>query len=376
MGERSKVYMTDLRCRPGVSLLNKLEKLMRTAGIGEINFERKLVAIKMHFGEPGNLAFLRPNYAKVVADVVKSLGGVPFLTDCNTLYPGRRKNALEHLDAAYENGFSPLSTGCQVIIGDGLRGNDDVEVPVEGAEYIQTAKIGKAIMEADVIISLSHFKGHEQTGFGGAIKNLGMGCGSRRGKMEQHAQGKPMVAPRRCVGCRRCATQCAHGAITFGEDRKASIDWDKCVGCGRCIAVCNTDAIRPGNDAAMEELGCRMAEYAKAVVDGRPQFHISLVIDVSPYCDCHAENDAAIVPDVGFFASFDPVALDQACADACGKQSPIPGSHLDEQMHREGFCDKHDHFINSMPDTDWRVCLDHCEKIGIGTRSYELVEVK
>ena len=376
MGERSKVYMTDLRCRPGVSLLNKLEKLMRTAGIGEINFERKLVAIKMHFGEPGNLAFLRPNYAKVVADVVKSRGGVHFLTDCNTLYPGRRKNALEHLDAAYENGFSPLSTGCQVIIGDGLRGNDDVEVPVEGAEYIQTAKIGKAIMEADVIISLSHFKGHEQTGFGGAIKNLGMGCGSRRGKMEQHAQGKPMVAPRRCVGCRRCATQCAHGAITFGEDRKASIDWDKCVGCGRCIAVCNTDAIRPGNDAAMEELGCRMAEYAKAVVDGRPQFHISLVIDVSPYCDCHGENDLPIVPDVGMFASFDPVALDQACADACGKQSPIPGSHLDEQMHREGFCDKHDHFINSMPDTDWRVCLDHCEKIGIGTRSYELVEVK
>ena len=376
MGERSKVYMTDLRCRPGVSLLNKLEKLMRTAGIGEINFERKLVAIKMHFGELGNVSFLRPNYARAVVDVVKELGGRPFLTDCNTLYPGRRKNALEHLDAAYENGFSPLSTGCQVIIGDGLRGNDDVEVPVEGAEYIQTAKIGKAIMEADVIISLSHFKGHEQTGFGGAIKNLGMGCGSRRGKMEQHAQGKPMVAPRRCVGCRRCATQCAHGAITFGEDRKASIDWDKCVGCGRCIAVCNTDAIRPGNDAAMEELGCRMAEYAKAVVDGRPQFHISLVIDVSPYCDCHGENDLPIVPDVGMFASFDPVALDQACADACGKQSPIPGSHLDEQMHREGFCDKHDHFINSMPDTDWRVCLDHCEKIGIGTRSYELVEVK
>ena len=376
MGERSKVYMTDLRCRPGVSLLNKLEKLMRTAGIGEINFERKLVAIKMHFGEPGNLAFLRPNYAKVVADVVKSLGGVPFLTDCNTLYPGRRKNALEHLDAAYENGFSPLSTGCQVIIGDGLRGNDDVEVPVEGAEYIQTAKIGKAIMEADVIISLSHFKGHEQTGFGGAIKNLGMGCGSRRGKMEQHAQGKPMVAPRRCVGCRRCATQCAHGAITFGEDRKASIDWDKCVGCGRCISVCNTDAIRPGNDAAMEELGCRMAEYAKAVVDGRPQFHISLVIDVSPYCDCHGENDLPIVPDVGMFASFDPVALDHACADASGRQPPIHGSKPEEQMLREGFCDKHDHFINSMPDTDWRVCLAHCEKIGIGTRSYELVEVK
>ena len=376
MSEQAKVYYSDLRCRPGVSLLDKLKKLIRRAGIGEIDFDHKLVAIKMHFGEPGNLAFLRPNYAKAVADVVKELGGIPFLTDCNTLYPGRRKNALEHLDAAYENGFTPLSTGCQVIIGDGLRGNDDVEVPVEGAEYIQTAKIGKAIMEADVVISLSHFKGHEQTGFGGAIKNLGMGCGSRRGKMEQHAEGKPKVKASRCVGCRKCTTQCAHDAISFDDGGKASINWNRCVGCGRCIAVCNTDAIRAGNDCAMEELGCRMAEYAKAVVDGRPQFHISLVIDVSPYCDCHGENDVPILPDVGMFASADPVALDQACADACLRQQPIPGSHLDEQLRREGFCDHHDPFINSMPDTDWRVCLAHCEKIGIGSRTYELIEVK
>ena len=376
MSEQAKVYYSDLRCRPGVSLLDKLKKLIRRAGIGEIDFDHKLVAIKMHFGEPGNLAFLRPNYAKAVADVVKELGGIPFLTDCNTLYPGRRKNALEHLDAAYENGFTPLSMGCQVIIGDGLRGNDDVEVPVAGAEYIQTAKIGKAIMEADVVISLSHFKGHEQTGFGGAIKNLGMGCGSRRGKMEQHAQGKPKVKASRCVGCRKCTTQCAHDAIAFDAEGKASINWNKCVGCGRCIAVCNTDAIHPGSDAAMEELGCRMAEYAKAVVDGRPQFHISLVIDVSPYCDCHGENDVPILPDVGMFASADPVALDQACADACLRQQPIPGSHLDEQLRREGFCDHHDPFINSMPDTDWRVCLAHCEKIGVGSRTYELIEVK
>ena len=376
MSEQAKVYYSDLRCRPGVSLLDKLKKLIRRAGIGEIDFDHKLVAIKMHFGEPGNLAFLRPNYAKAVADVVKELGGIPFLTDCNTLYPGRRKNALEHLDAAYENGFTPLSTGCQVIIGDGLRGNDDVEVPVAGAEYIQTAKIGKAIMEADVVISLSHFKGHEQTGFGGAIKNLGMGCGSRRGKMEQHAEGKPKVKASRCVGCRKCTTQCAHDAIAFDAEGKASINWNRCVGCGRCIAVCNTDAIRAGNDCAMEELGCRMAEYAKAVVDGRPQFHISLVIDVSPYCDCHGENDVPILPDVGMFASADPVALDQACADACLRQQPIPGSHLDEQLRREGFCDHHDPFINSMPDTDWRVCLAHCEKIGVGSRTYELIEVK
>ena len=144
--EKAKVYFDDFRAPVGTSVLKKLDRLIRKAGMEEMDFQRKLVAIKMHFGEPGNLTFLRPNYAKVVADMVKELGGVPFLTDCNTLYAGRRKNALEHLDAAYENGFSPLSTGCQIVIGDGLRGTDDVEVPVRGGAYIQTAKIGRAVM--------------------------------------------------------------------------------------------------------------------------------------------------------------------------------------------------------------------------------------
>ena len=373
--EQAKVYYTDLRAKLGTNLLQKLEKLIRTAGIGDIDMEKKLVAIKIHFGEPGNLSYLRPNYAKVVADVVKSLGGVPFLTDCNTLYPGRRKNALEHIDAAYENGFSPFSTGCNVIIADGLRGNDDVEVPVQGGEYVQAAKIGRAIMDADVFLSLSHFKGHEVAGFGGAIKNIGMGCGSRRGKMEQHNDGKPKVRAKRCVGCRQCAKQCAQDAISYGEDRKASIDHSKCVGCGRCIASCNFDAISAENDAAIPDLNRKMAEYAKAVVDGRPQFHISLVIDVSPYCDCHGENDMAILPDVGMFASFDPVALDQACVDACLKQQPIPGSLLDERMHAEDFVDHHDHFVNTTPESEWESCLEHAEKIGLGTRKYELIKV-
>ena len=197
--EKAKVYFTDLRTQIGVSQLDKLEKLIRAAGVGSIDFDHKMTAIKIHFGEPGNLAFLRPNYAKRVADVIKSLGGIPFLTDCNTLYPGRRKNALEHLDSAYENGYTPYSTGCQILIADGLKGSDDVEVPVPNGEYVQTAKIGRAIMDADIFISLSHFKGHELTGFGGAIKNIGMGCGSRRGKMEQHAAGKPNVDQALCV---------------------------------------------------------------------------------------------------------------------------------------------------------------------------------
>lgn len=368
----STVYFTDLRARPGTNLLKKLEKLIRTAGIGQINMENKFVAIKMHFGEPGNLTFLRPNYAKVVADVVKSLGGLPFLTDCNTLYVGRRKHALEHIEAAYENGFSPFSTGCQILIGDGLKGTDDVEVPVQGGEYIKTAKIGRAIMDADVFISLSHFKGHESTGFGGAIKNIGMGCGSRAGKMEQHYSGKPLVHSELCRGCGCCAKDCGQDAISFDENHKAVIDWNKCVGCGRCLGRCNFDAIYNASRSANEELNCKMAEYAKAVVDGRPHFHISLVMDISPYCDCHGENDVPILPDVGMFASFDPVALDRACADACLKQQPMPGSLLAERMADPHFCDHGDHFENTTPNSCWKSCLEHAEKIGLGTQSYEL----
>ena len=371
----SVVYFTNFRARPGTSVLQKLEKLIRAAGIGNIDMEKKMVAIKIHFGEPGNLAYLRPNYAKVVADVVKSLGGMPFLTDCNTLYVGRRKNALDHMDAAYENGFSPFSTGCHVIIADGLKGTDDVEVPVEGGQYVTTAKIGRAIMDADVFISLTHFKGHELTGFGGAIKNIGMGCGSRRGKMEQHNSGKPTVDQELCRGCHVCAKNCAHGAISF-TDNKASIDHNKCVGCGRCIGACNFDAVYNGNWAANAQLNCKMAEYAKAVVDGRPSFHISLVMDVSPYCDCHAESDVPIVPDVGMFASFDPVALDQACADACQAQPIMGGSLLDDNMKAPGFVDHGDIFTNTTPESEWESCLAHAEKIGLGVREYEVKVIK
>ena len=373
--EKAKVFYSDLRALPGTNLLLKLQKLIRRAGIGEIDMNNKLVAIKIHFGEPGNLSFLRPNYAKAVADVIKELGGKPFLTDCNTLYVGRRKNALDHIDAAYENGFSPFSTGCNVIIADGLKGTDDIEVPVVGGELVQNAKIGRAIMDADVFISLSHFKGHEATGFGGCLKNIGMGCGSRGGKMEQHNSGKPSVDQDTCVGCRTCAKNCAHGAISFNEQRKASIDHNKCVGCGRCLGACNFDAIYNENASANDDLNKKIAEYSKAVVDGRPAFHISLVMDVSPYCDCHAENDAPIIPDVGMFASFDPVALDQACADACNKMPVMPGSLLDDEMHEEHFCEHHDHFTNTSPETNWKSCLAHAEKIGLGSRAYELVRV-
>ena len=375
--EKSKVYYTDFRAKLGEGLPLKLQRLIRTAGIDQIDMESKFVAIKMHFGELGNLGFLRPNYARAVADVVKSLGGKPFLTDCNTLYPGSRKNALEHLYCAWENGFTPMTAGCPILIGDGLKGTDDVEVPVEGGEYVKAAKIGRAVMDADIFISLSHFKGHEMTGFGGAIKNIGMGCGSRAGKKEQHSNGKPVINADACRGCKRCLHECANNGLHFDEaTRKMQVVTENCVGCGRCVGACNFDAIAFANDAATKELNCRMAEYTKAVIDGRPGFHISLVMDISPNCDCHPENDAPILPDIGMFCSFDPLALDQACVDACLRQQPLPGSQLYDNMHKEGFCDHHDHFENSTPESEYKTCLAHAEKIGIGSREYELIEMK
>lgn len=374
MNKAAKVYFTDFRTH-NISLPEKLKKLMKQAGMGEIDFQNKMVAIKMHFGEPGNLAYLRPNYAKAVADVVKEFGGRPFLTDCNTLYVGRRKNALDHLEAAYENGFSPFSTGCHVIIGDGVKGTDEVLIPVVGGQYVKQAKIGRAVMDADVFISLTHFKGHEMTGFGGAIKNIGMGCGSRAGKMEQHNGGIVSVREKKCVGCGLCAKNCGQDAIVL-EGGKARILEDRCVGCGRCIGHCNVDAIVNNNSSSSRDVNLKMAEYTKAVVDGRPQFHISLVQDISPVCDCHGENDAPILPNIGMFASFDPVALDQACVDACLAATPLPGSQLTDLMSRADFHDHHDHFMNTEPNAEWESCLEHCEKIGVGSRTYELVTVK
>ncbi|MBO4555738.1 MAG: DUF362 domain-containing protein, partial [Elusimicrobiales bacterium] len=232
---KAKVYFTSMRTAINDGLPNKLQRLIKTAGIGGIDFKNKFAAIKIHFGEPGNLAFLRPNYAAAVADVIKQLGGKPFLTDCNTLYVGGRKNAIDHIESAYKNGYVPYTTGCHVIIADGLKGTDEAYIPVKGGEYVKEAKIGRAIMDADIVISLSHFKGHELTGFGGAIKNIGMGCGSRAGKMEMHSAGKPSVRQNKCIGCGKCRNTCQVQAqeISVNEEgkRKCAINQQKCLGC-------------------------------------------------------------------------------------------------------------------------------------------------
>ena len=323
----------------------------------------------MHFGEKGNLAYLRPNYAKAIVDVVKKLGGKPFVTDCSTLYVGARKNALDHLEIAYEHGFNPFSLGCHVLIGDGLKGTDEVAVPIPG-EYVKNALIGREIVDADIVISLTHFKGHEGTGFGGALKNLGMGCGSSAGKAEMHETENPAVNGAACVGCGVCARNCAHDAIHVVE-KKANIDYAKCKGCGRCIGVCPTKAMRPGQEKGCEMLSRRVAEYAYAVVKDKPSFHISLAIDISPFCDCYGSNDAPILPDVGMFASFDPVAIDQACADLCNREKPFADSLLGEKRPVPGV----DFFHALHPDTNWEAGIEQAEKIGLGSKAYELMEM-
>lgn len=297
----SKVYFTDFRCRNGVSQLDKLRKLLEKSEFSQIDFDGKFVAIKLHFGELGNLSFLRANYAKVVADFIKERGGRPFITDCNTLYVGSRKNALEHMDTAYLNGYSPFSTGCHVIIAD----------------------------------------------------------------------GKPYVKTDLCVGCGACAKICAHNGPQI-ENKKCRIDQNNCVGCGRCIAVCPKDAIHPTFQASVRLLNCKIAEYAKAVLDGRPSYCINIVRDVSPNCDCHPENDVPIVPDVGMFASADPVALDLACAEAINRQPVLPNSAITDLKH-EHDCDR---FHAAHDNTHWQDLIEHGKKLGIGQDTYELVTIR
>ncbi|MBO4797362.1 MAG: DUF362 domain-containing protein, partial [Candidatus Methanomethylophilaceae archaeon] len=364
-----KVFFTDMRCGIDESLLDKTRRLVKAAGIDGIGMDKKFVAIKMHFGELGNLSFLRPNFPRTIAGIVRENGGIPYLTDCNTLYPGSRKNAVEHLECAEINGFNSVSAGCRIIIGDGLRGTDDAEIPVDG-EYVKSAKIGRAIADCDVLITLTHFKCHEITGFGGAIKNLAMGCASRRGKMEMHSAGKPSLNPDKCVGCGRCVKSCGQNAIRIAN-KKAEINGELCAGCGRCIGMCNTDAIYAEYDQDGSVVNKKMVEYAAAVIKDRPNFHVSFVMDVSPFCDCHSGNDVPIVPDVGILASFDPIALDRACADLVMRQPVNPGGCLAGKDASSA-----DIFTLNQPGTNWRSHFEHAEKMGLGNGDYELVEVR
>ncbi len=363
----SNVWMADLRTGSHENLFNKLERLVRQAGLTDIVAPQDLSAIKIHFGEKGGHAFIRPVFIRRIVEAIRTLGGKPFLTDSCTLYPGQRKEAVSALRYGIENGFAYAVVGAPLVMCDGLRGHSSRRVPIAG-ELLKSADIGLEILEADNLIAVSHFKCHELTGFGGALKNIAMGCSSREGKLEQHAGVAPIVSPEDCTRCGTCLSGCAHGAIEIASDA-AIIDAQLCTGCGRCISLCPTRAIQVQWNQAADKVMRKMAEYALAALDGKQgkRLFVNFITQVSPDCDCCGHSDAAIVPDIGILASTDPVALDQACADLVNQATGLPGTAL-VNGHEPGG----DKFRGVHPQIDWEVTLEHAEKVGLGTRNYAL----
>ncbi|KAA6337775.1 Electron transport complex subunit RsxB [termite gut metagenome] len=351
-----------------------MEHLVKKAGMTHIDFKNQFTAIKIHFGEPGNLAYIRANYAARMANLLRGLGAKPFLTDCNTLYSGGRSNAVDHLQSAMENGFNPISGQCPVIIADGLKGTDYREIEING-EYCKAPKIGTAVADADVIISMNHFKGHEQAGFGGALKNLGMGAASVPGKLELHSASQPVINTKNCTGCKICVKNCAHEALRLDADRKAKIDYDTCTGCGQCVALCQYDGAIMGAGDTSERLNYKIAEYTWAILKDKPHFHVSFIMNVSPECDCWNHNDAPVIPDMGMAASFDPVALDKACADMVIAAPVAQTDNLLSSRHPHEHLKGKDKFHLLHPETNWLAGLKHAEKLGIGNLEYELITV-
>jgi uncharacterized protein len=329
---------------------------------------RGLVAIKLHFGEQGNLAYVKPALVRQIVDYVRGLKAFPFLTDTNTLYAGTRGDSVSHLHTAIENGFAFSVVHAPIIIADGMRGASFTAVRIN-QKRIKSAYVGKEIIESDALVSVAHFKGHELSGFGGTIKNLGMGCASRRGKLVQHSDLSPKVKNRRCVGCGSCVEHCAQFAISL-KNKKALINPKRCVGCGECILICSRKAIDVQWNADIRVFQEKMVEYTLAVLKGKKgkAVFLNFLTQISPACDCYDHNDAPIVQDLGIMASQDPVAIDQASADLVNRQPALEGSCL--TRNRGAGEDK---FRGLYPKIDWTIQLDYAEKVGLGTRLYQLI---
>jgi len=369
--KNSDVYFIDMGAKSGNNLFKKIKKLIVSAGFNDLDLEKKFTALKMHFGEPGNFAYIRPVFVSIISELVKKKGGIPFLTDANTMYTGLRANAVDHLESAEKHGFLSVVTGCPVIIADGLRGTEYKNVEIN-FKYCKYAKIGSAIADSDVIISINHFKGHDMTGFGGALKNIGMGSGSRAGKADMHSDSKPVIDKKKCVSCAMCADACAAKAIVLDVNSKVCIDEDVCTGCGQCIAVCNKGAVDIKRNTDVDIVIKKIAEYSYAVLKDKKHFHITFIMDVSPNCDCWSHNDIPIVPNIGILASFDPVAIDQAAVDLVNKAPVITGSQLDKAGYKAG----DDKFLTLYPKSDWKGGIEYAVSLGIGNSKYNLIEIK
>jgi uncharacterized Fe-S center protein len=366
----AKVYYADMRTTHEENLFSKITRLLDCCDLEKRLRPGDLAAVKVHFGERGNHTFVRPVFVRRVVEEIKRCGALPFLTDSSTLYPGERKEAVSALTCAIENGFAYAVVGAPLIMGDGLRGHTAVRVAIAG-ELLSHVSIGAEIVEADALITVSHFKCHDLTGFGGALKNLGMGCSSREGKLVQHSNVAPRVAEGFCTTCGLCLKSCAHDAIAIIEG-SAKIDSERCAGCGRCITACQKKAINVQWNEASDLAMKKMAEHALGAVTGKEGkcVYLNFITQVSPACDCYGHADAPIVNDIGICASIDPVALDQACADLVNQAEGNRTSALTGGHEPGG-----DKFRHLYPDIDWETQLAHGERIGLGERSYDLVKI-
>lgn len=363
------VFYAPMRSQMKRSMVTRVGALLVRAGLAEAIAEDDLVAVKLHFGEQGNTGFVHPVYLREIVKRVRDAGGKPFLTDANTLYRGQRANAVDHLACAVHNGFSFATVDAPLIIADGLDGREAVDVPVPGRHF-QSVRIGAAAVHADAMVVVTHVKGHEATGFGGALKNVGMGLGCRSAKQRMHADFRPEVTAAKCTACRRCVQWCPVSAITIGPDRVAEVDFSVCYGCGECVASCPFGAIATQWTTDATKLQEKIVEHVAGALAGKDgkMLYVSFVTAVSPDCDCWSFSDAPIVPDLGVLVSTDIVAIEQAAYDLVTQATGLAGS-LGEGM--EAGSDK----FTQITGVDGTRAIAYAEELGLGTRHYELVAV-
>lgn len=347
----------------------KIRRLFTEAGIGGCIRERDLCAIKVHFGERGCDTHVNPVHVRQVVDLVRAEGGRPFLTDTATLYSGSRSHAVDHIATAISHGFDYAVVGAPIIIADGLRGGHFAEVKV-GKKHFDRVFIAGDIARADSMVVISHFTGHDLAGFGGAIKNLAMGCAPAMGKREMH-QAHTMTIPEKCRGCGSCVEICPAGALSLvGE--KASLDRETCIGCGECMTVCLQSAIEFDWTVDIPPFVERLVEYACGALEGkrgRAGF-FNFLLSITPDCDCVRWSDAPIVPDIGILASRDPVAIDAASLDLVNREIGLPGTLL-HAHHKPG----EDKFRGVWEYTRGDLQLSYAEECGLGEREYRLREI-
>lgn len=367
---KHKVFFTDLRTTIHNNMSQKIKLLLDKAGVTSVIKKNDIVAVKLHFGEKGNTAFIRPIFIRDIVDRIYSCGGKPFLTDTNTLYRGERSDAVSHLTVSLLHGFNYTAISAPVIIADGLRGNDGGNVKISGRHFSDVL-IASAVVQADVLVSVAHFKGHELSGFGGTLKNLGMGCATREGKMKQHTDISPAIESKNCRACGRCAAWCPEQAIKIHK-MKAKIDKKKCIGCAACITVCQQDAIKIVWDENSHAFQEKMAEYALGAVKNKKNkaLYLNFLTNISPACDCYGHADRPFVPDIGILASQDPVAIDQASVDLVNAEQGFFDTAL--KMNHERQKDK---FKGLYPEVDGEIQLAYAQSLGMGTRNYKLLRV-